>query len=144
MDNKQKLGHQHDSSLGPCPLRVRCNCHCQAKMIETPVQTNLFIADFTLLQTTLVPTSKDRSKFLKHSQRHLIASAVKVAPLQNPGKLFRNVQNSPTKEIDVALQKSLVLLVREARSVLYCLKELLFSIQSAAWRNWQNPPLFQL
>ena len=109
MDDKQKLCHQHDSFLSAA--RSRCNCPCQAKIIETPVQTILFIAD--LHNSADHVGSKDLSKFLKHSQRHMIASAVKVAPLQSPGELIRNVQNSQTKEIDAALRKSVVRLVRK-------------------------------
>ena len=38
-----------------------------------------------------------------------------MAPLQTPGKPICNVQNSPTKEIDAALRKSVVRLVRKER-----------------------------
>ena len=59
--------------------------------------------------------TKDHSKYLKHAQRNMIATAVKIAPLQSAGELIRNVQNSPTKEIDAALRQSVVLLVRKDR-----------------------------
>ena len=77
------------------------------------VQTILFIADLQIAADHV--GSKDRSKFLKHSQRHMIASAVKVAPLQTPGKLIRNVQNSQTKEIDAGPRKSVARLVQKER-----------------------------
>ena len=44
-----------------CPLRDRCNCQCQAKIIEIPVLTILFIADLPTAADHV--GSKDRSKF---------------------------------------------------------------------------------
>ena len=43
-----------------CPLldRLGCNCQSQAKIVETAVQTILFIADL------LTAVTKDQSKFL--------------------------------------------------------------------------------
>ena len=41
----------------------------------------------------------------------LIASAVKLAPLQTSGELIRNVQDSPTEHIDAKLKGSVMLLV---------------------------------
>ena len=137
MDVKQNLV---TNTIISCPLRDRCNCQFQAKIIETSVQTILFIADLHTAAENV--SSKDRSNSLKHSQRHMIASAVKVAHIQSPGKLIRNIRNSPTKEIDPALRKSAVtgscvlFARRDARSVLYRSKELLWTIQSAAWQNW--------
>ena len=57
--------------------------------------------------------TKDHSKYLTHAQRNMIATAVKIAPLQSAGELVRNVQNSPTKQIDAALRQLVVLLVRK-------------------------------
>ena len=110
MDVKQNLV---TNTIISCPLRDRCNCQFQAKIIETSVQTILFIADLHTAAENV--SSKDRSNSLKHSQRHMIASAVKVAHIQSPGKLIRNIRNSPTKEIDAALRKSVVRLVRKER-----------------------------
>ena len=45
----------------------------------------------------------------------LIASAVKLAPLQTSGELIRNVQDSPTKHIDAKLKGSITRLVRKER-----------------------------
>ena len=45
----------------------------------------------------------------------LIASAVKLAPLQTSGELISNVQDSPTKHIDAKLKGSVTRLVRKER-----------------------------
>ena len=45
----------------------------------------------------------------------MIATAVKISPLQSAGELIRNVENSPTKEIDATLRQSVVHLVRKER-----------------------------
>ena len=58
---------------------------------------------------------KDKAKFLSHQQMSLIASAVKIAPLQTSGELIRNVQDSPTKHIDAELKGSVTRLVRKER-----------------------------
>ena len=49
-----------------CLLQNQCNCPCQAKIIETPVQIILFIADIHTAADHV--GSKDRSKFLKHPE----------------------------------------------------------------------------
>ena len=67
----------------------------------------------TQLQTTLLPRiTASSSSTLREI---LIATAVKITPLQSAGELIRNVQNSPTKEIDAALRQSVVRLVRKER-----------------------------
>ena len=45
----------------------------------------------------------------------LIASAVKLAPLQTSGELISNVQDSPTKHIDAKLKGSVTRLVLKER-----------------------------
>ena len=102
-----------NNTILSCPLRDRCNCQCQAKIVETPVQTILY---FTSMHTAADHVAtKDHSKYLKHAQRNMIATAVKIAPLKSAGELIGTVQNSQTKEIDAALRQSVVLLVRKER-----------------------------
>ena len=62
------------------------------------MQSILYIADHHSAADHVA--DKDQGNFLKHSQRVIIVSAVKVAPLQSAAELFRNVQNSLTKVID--------------------------------------------
>ena len=102
------------SFLVSCPLRDRCNCRCQAKIVEYAQQTILYFADAHTAEDH-VP-AKDEGKFLKFQQKSMIAHAVKVAPLQTASELIRSVQDSPTKTIDPLLKKSVARLVRKARS----------------------------
>ena len=104
-----------NNTILSCPLRGRCNCQCQAKIVETPVQTILYISSMHTAADHVA--TKNQSKYLKRAQRNMIATAVKIAPLQSAGELIQvcNVQNSPTKEIDSALRQSVVRLVRKER-----------------------------
>ena len=78
-----------NNTILSCPLRDQCNCQCQAKIVETLVQTILY---FSSMHTTADHVAtKDQSKYLKHAQRNMIATAVKIAPLQSAGELIRNV-----------------------------------------------------
>ena len=96
-----------------CPLRNRCGCQCQAKIVEQPTTTVLFIAD----QHTAADHIQDRDggKYLKFQEMSRIASAVKVAPLQTATELIRNLQDSPTKELNPMMKKSVQRLVRRER-----------------------------
>ena len=76
------------------------------------MQTILYIAD--LHTAADHAADKDQSKYLKNSQRHMIANAVKEALLQSAGELIRNVQNS--KVIDTTLRKSVGRRVRKEQS----------------------------
>ena len=109
MVHKQELGQQDHSFVSTArmmPLK------CQAKIVETPVLTILFIADFHTAADHVV-ASDTRIKYLKHSQKHMIASAVPVAPLQSTGERIRNVQISLTKVIEPTIRKSFEHLVRK-------------------------------
>ena len=83
-----------------CPLFRRCGCKCQAKIVQTPVQTILSISNLHTAADHL--PEKDKAKFLSHKQMSLIASAVKLSPLQtsaqSSGVLIRNVRDSPTNK----------------------------------------------
>ena len=96
-----------------CPLFRRCGCKCQAKIVQTPVQTILSVSYSHTAADHL--SEKDKAKYLSHQQMSLIASAVKLAPLQTSGELIRNVQDSPTKHIDAKLKGSVTRLVRKER-----------------------------
>ena len=96
-----------------CPLLRRCGCQCQAKIVEQPTQTLLFISNSHTAADHV--SQKDTAKFLSHQQKVLISSAVKLAPLQTSGELIRNVQDSPSKKIDAKLKASVTRLVRRER-----------------------------
>ena len=72
-----------------CPLFRRCGCQCQAKIVQTPVQTILSISNSHTAADHL--PEQDKAKFLSHQQMSLIASAVKLAPLQTSGELIRKL-----------------------------------------------------
>ena len=48
----------------------------------------------------------------------LIASAVKLAPLQTSGELIYNLQESPTRHTDAKLKGSVTRLIRKERNLL--------------------------
>ena len=54
-----------------CPLEHRCKCRCQAKIVESPDTTYLFIADAHTAADHV--SEKDSSKYLKYSQQAFIA-----------------------------------------------------------------------
>ena len=62
-----------------CPLNERCGCKCQTKIVQTPTQTILFIADKHTAANYVA--DNDRAKFLKFKDKAMIADAVKVALL---------------------------------------------------------------
>ena len=78
-----------------------------------PAQTLLFISNSHTAADHI--SEKDKAKFLSHQQMRLIATAVKLFPLQRSGELIRNNQDSPTKHIDAKLKASVTLLVRGER-----------------------------
>jgi hypothetical protein len=97
-----------------CPLSRRCGCQCQAKIVETPTQTILYISQKHTASDHV--SQKDKAKYLSHQQMDMIASAVKFAPLQTSGELIRNVQDSPTKKIDAKLKSCVTRFVRKQRT----------------------------
>ena len=92
------------NTVANCPLWTRCGCKCQAKIVETPIHIILFIPNSHIAADHV--GEKDKAKFLSHKEMNLIATAVKLAPLQTSGELTRNVQDSPTKHIDAKLKGS--------------------------------------
>ena len=105
--------HRVTNTILNCPLSRRCGCQCEAKIVETPTQTILFIYKSHTAADHV--SHKDQAKFLSHQQKDMIASAVKIAPLQTSGELIRDVQDSPTKKIDAKLKQSVSRLVRKER-----------------------------
>jgi len=99
-----------------CPLEHRCKYRCQAKIVESPDTTYLFIADAHTAADHV--SEKDSSKYLKYSQQAFIAQAVRIAPTQTATALIRNIQDSPTKSSDPIMKKSVQRQVREQRGVI--------------------------
>ena len=64
-----------------CPLNERCGCKCQAKIVQTPTQTVLFIADKHTAADHVA--DKDRAKFLKFKDTCL-RTYVRHTPLPSP------------------------------------------------------------
>ena len=68
--------------IANCPLLVRCSGHCRAKIVQMPTQTILYaVASHTAADHIALT---DKGKFLLHQQKHLIATAVKLGPMQKP------------------------------------------------------------
>ena len=101
------------NNLAVCPLKDRCCCPCEAKIVHTELEITLYLHMAHSAQDH-VP-EKDRGKFLKFTQKAEIAHAVKVAPLQNASDYLRNVQDSPTKAIDHKYKSSVARLQRKQR-----------------------------
>ena len=112
--------HKWQSSKGKvmndsasCPLKDRCGCECEAKIMRTSEEVILFFHKAHTAEDH-VP-EKDKGKFLKFQQKAEIAHAVKIAPLQTASEFLRNVQDSPTKAINHRYKKSVTRLVQKQR-----------------------------
>jgi len=112
--------HKWQSSQGKvmndsasCPLKDRCGCECEAKIMRTSEEVILFFHKAHTAEDH-VP-EKDKGKFLKFQQKAEIAHAVKIAPLQTASEFLRNVQDSPTKAINHRYKKSVTRLVQKQR-----------------------------
>ena len=79
-------------------------------------------ADQTIMYVTDEHTAqdhakeKDISRHLSYEDKVLIRQAVQLAPMQSAGSLMRNIQDSPTKQIDYRLSNSVKNLVRQERT----------------------------
>ena len=60
--------------------------------------------------------TEDKAKFLTHQQRSLVATAVKLAPMNSASQLLMRVQDSPTKKIDAAMKNSAQRMIRQELS----------------------------
>ena len=52
---------------------------------------------------------------MSYEDKVLIRQAVQLAPMQSAGSLMRNIQDSPTKQIEYSLSNSVKNLVRQER-----------------------------
>ena len=104
-------GAVNNTSL-QCPLVERCGCPCEAKIEESPGQFILYIH----AEHTAEDHKADKAKFLKYDTQEFIRKAVKTAPMNTASELIKNVQDSPTKQIDPKLKKSVERLIRRERS----------------------------
>ena len=100
------------NTIVQCPLVKRCGCPCQVKIVQTATQIIMSIADIHTAQNHV----EDKAKFLTHQQRSLVATAVKLAPMNSASQLLMRVQDSPTKKIDAALKNSVQRMIRQERS----------------------------
>ena len=104
-------GAGNNTSL-PCPLVERCGCPSKAQIKESPGQSIPCVH----AEHTSEVHKGDKAKFLKYNTQDSIRKAVKTAPMNTASKLNKNVQDSPTKKIDLKLKKSVAQLIRRERS----------------------------
>ena len=67
------------NTIVQCPLVKQCSCPFQVKIVQTATQIIMSIADLHTAQNHM----EDKAKFLTHEQRSLIATAVKLAPMNS-------------------------------------------------------------
>ena len=96
-----------------CPLVDRCSCLCEVKLTINADQTIMYVTDEHTAQDHA--KEKDISRHLSYEDKVLIRQAVQLAPMQSAGSLMRNIQDSPTKQIDYRLSNSVRNLVRQER-----------------------------
>jgi hypothetical protein len=73
--------------VGSCPMRDRCGCQCEAKIVKDATRVVLSIAN---AHTTDDHEEEEGIKFLTHKQKCLVAHAVKIAPMQTARQLLQN------------------------------------------------------
>ena len=85
-----------------CPLVERCGWPCEAKIEETPGQFILYIH----AEHTSADHQDDSSRYLSQAfdKQDFVRKAVKTAPINTASELIKNMQDSPTKQIDVYKQ----------------------------------------
>ena len=71
------------------PLIKRCSCPCQVKIVQTATHIIMSIADLHTAQNHM----EDKAKLLTHQQRSLVATAVKLAPMNSASQLLMRVQD---------------------------------------------------
>ena len=96
-----------------CPLVDRCSCLCEVKLAINADQTIMYVTDEHTAEDHA--KEKDISRHLSYEDKVLIRQAVQLAPMQSAGSLMRNIQDSPTKQIDYRLSNSVRNLVRQER-----------------------------
>ena len=106
-------GYMQNTTL-LCPLVERCGCPCEAKIEETPGQFILYIH----AEHTAADHKDDGSRYLSVDKQDFVRKAVKTAPMNTAAELIKNVQDSPTKQIDPKLKRSVTRLIRSERAKL--------------------------
>ena len=96
-----------------CPLVDRWSCLCEVKLAINADQTIMYVTDEHTAEDHA--KEKDISRHLSYEDKVLIRQAVQLAPMQSAGSLMRNIQDSPTKQIDYRLSNSVKNLVRQER-----------------------------
>jgi hypothetical protein len=68
-----------ENILLDCPLRKRCGCKAECKLMWLPTKTILFANNMHTVQDHLV--EKDSAKYLKHKDKQFIRDAVRICPI---------------------------------------------------------------
>ena len=85
-----------------CSLVESCGCPCEAKIEETPGQFILYIH----AEHTAADHKDDSPRYLTVDKQDFVRKAVKTAPMNTTSELIKNVQDSPTNQIDPKLKRS--------------------------------------
>jgi hypothetical protein len=101
--------------VGGCPMRARCGCQCEAKVVKDAISVVLSIANAHSKEDH---EEEHGIKYLSHKQKCLVAESVKIAPLQTGRQLMQNIESSPSKVIDRSLSNSVARMVRKERKSL--------------------------
>ena len=96
-----------------CPLVDRCSCLCEVKLAINADQTIMYVTDEHTAENHA--KEKDISRHLSYEDQVLLRQAVQLAPMQSAGSLMRNIQDSPTKQIDYRLANPVKNFVRQER-----------------------------
>ena len=99
------------NTIVQCTLVKRCSCPCQVKIVQIAAQVIMSIADLHTARNHV----EDKVKFLTHQERSLVATALKLAPMNSASQLLARVQDSPTKKIDAAWKNSVQRMIRQER-----------------------------
>ena len=81
-----------------CPVVDRCSCLCEVKLAINADQTIMYVTDEHTAENHA--KEKDISRHLSYEAKVLTRQAVQLAPMQSAGSLMRNIQDSPTKQIN--------------------------------------------
>ena len=70
------------------------------------------------MEHTAADHKDDSSRYLSVDKQDFVRKAVKTAPMNTAAELIKNVQDSPTKQIDPKLKRSVTRLIRSERAKL--------------------------
>ena len=92
------------------PLVKQCSCPCQVKIVQIATQIIMSITDLSTVQNYV----KDKAKFLTRQHSYLVATAVKLVPMNSALQVLMCVQDLPKN--DASLKNYVQHMVRQELS----------------------------